>query len=107
MKEKQKFWFKIPKKFELIHKTIKVVYDKKIIDNNDAVGLADYRQNEIILHQNGDNVKRPEEDCICTFFHEVFHLTFNAIGEKELRDNEKLVDNLASTFTQIFKTMEF
>ena len=99
--------FQIPKKFELIHKTINIVYDKKIIDDNNAVGLANYRQNQIILHQNGDNVKRPEKDCICTFFHEVFHHTFNALGEKDLRDNEKLIDNLASVFTQIFKTMKF
>lgn len=101
------YWFKIPKRFELLHKTIDVVFDKKLVDDSDADGFADYRQDQIILQKDCGNIRRPQQDICCTFLHEVFHHIFHAIREYDLRDNEKLVQNIASALAQVFKTMEF
>lgn len=97
---------KIPKQFKLFGQTITVEYTNKLVTDNDSVGHAVYRENKIILQKATEGIPRAKEMIEQTFFHELFHLVFNFIGESELRDNEKLIDVISALFHQFICTSE-
>jgi hypothetical protein len=98
--------FKIPKSFKIFNHTFMVEISDTLIDEKDYVGEAVFRQFKIIL-ANKEKHNIPESQMIQTFFHELLHHCFSQINEGELRDNEKLVDNLAGVLAQAIESMEY
>lgn len=94
----------IPKSFKLFGHTITVEYDDTLHQKEDFVGLAEYRNNKIILDNNKTRMQSQIEQ---TFFHELIHFIFEALGEIELQKNEKIVDLIAQLLHQAFDTMEY
>ena len=98
--------FKIPASFWLYGQKIHVSMEPRLIDEQDCVGEALYRQNLIHLQCNSASVNRPVSHIEISFFHELMHMIFNALNEDDLRKNEQLVDGMAHLLHQAFITME-
>ena len=97
---------KIPKKLKLFGQTINVEFVDNLINDRDAVGLAIYRENKILLQKNVDGTKITKEMMEQTFIHEVTHFIIYLMGENELQNNEKFIDILSSLFHQFLITSE-
>lgn len=97
---------KIPKKFKLHGQTIKVEYDKKLIQKEDNVGHACFRENKIRLQPDENNFIRPRAKIEETFLHELVHFILNAMSENELRDNEKFIELFSGLLHQYIVTSE-
>jgi hypothetical protein len=96
----------IPKKFNLLNNIITVEIDESLIDKQDRTGYADFRQNKIgIIKKEKHNIPDSHIDRI--FLHELLHHCFQQLNEDKLRDDEKLIDNLAGLLAQAFSTMEY
>jgi len=95
---------KIPSKFQLGGSTITVEKVKQVTGESSGYdGMAFYARGKIEL----------KEDETCSndyneymFFHELVHHIFNAMGEKELKNDEKIVSQFATFLHQAIKTME-
>lgn len=97
---------KIPKKLKVLDYNINVIIDEDLIDKRDRYGEADFRKLTIRLVDK-EKHKIPDDIYDRVFLHELLHICFDAINENELRENEKLIDNLAGLLSQAFKTMEY
>lgn len=96
--------FKIPAKFQLGGSTITVDMVKQVTGEGSAVdGMAIYAKRKIELRQDTDV---PVEYTEFVFFHELLHHIFDAMGENKMRENEKLVNQMALLLHQSIKTME-
>jgi hypothetical protein len=96
---------KIPKKFKLMGHTINVEFDN-LLFKDQMQGEARYRLNKIVLQP--PTIENPYDKTIIlsTFYHELMHFIFQYLSEYELRDNEKLVNNIADLLTQYTLTKE-
>lgn len=98
---------KIPSRLKLLGQTILVKYVDSLNDENDADGRAVYRKNVIEIQKNNGGITRPTEMQEHTFLHELTHFILNAMGESELRGNEKFVDVFSGLLHQALVTMEY
>ncbi len=48
----------------------------------------------------------PKEEKESTYYHEVTHAIFEAIGREDLSNNEHLVDQFSRALHQVIKTQE-
>ena len=96
----------IPASFWLYGQKIHVSMETDLIEEEDCVGEALYRKNMIRLQCNSPSVNRPGSHIEATFLHELIHMILYALGEDDLRKNEKLVDGMARLLHQAFITME-
>jgi len=98
--------FTIPKRFKLFDQWIDVKWNKKLLHNDDCLGMACYRDNKIELQPQleGRPIKKSQLDQ--TFFHELTHQIFHAIDENELRTNEKIVNQVGKCLYNFFDTKE-
>lgn len=92
---------KIPNKINMFGETINVIHKKDLMKRTNNAGEAHYRFNEI--HISDDDKQDIKEN---TFFHEWLHLAFDKLGEKELRDNERVVGSLAGLLHQLIKDIK-
>lgn len=94
--------FKIPKRFNLIGRTIRVYIVKGLRseDDDECHGLSMWGEGWIKLEAD----QKPEE-MIHTFFHEVQHLVFQAGGRLDLDKSEGLVDSQGALWMQLILTM--
>lgn len=98
---------RIPTAFSLAGQRIEVVWCDGLVDENDNVGEACYRRNQIRIQRQVDGVfERPVSQMEQTFLHELLHWIFYLLGEHELRRNEKLVDQVAWLLHQALTTGE-
>jgi hypothetical protein len=96
--------FQIPSKFQLGGSTIEVAMVDQITgEGRDIDGMAMYAKRRIELKNDPESTKQYKE---WVFFHEVVHHIFNAIGESDMMQNEKLVDQIALLLHQAIVTME-
>lgn len=95
---------KIPIQFELGGRTIKIICKNGMVDEDDSVGYAKYRKNEIWLQNNIKGTMRTTDHKNETFLHELVHWILYMINEEELRDNEKFVSLFAEYLHQALKT---
>jgi hypothetical protein len=93
----------IPKEFTLFGQTIKVVTDKALQDGFGCKGVVSFDRNRITL-QCGEINDAPESRMQQVFFHEVVHLIFSELGYSKERDDERMVDQVASALHQIITT---
>jgi hypothetical protein len=91
---------------ELYGQTIEVKYCDGLVQDNDNVGEARYRKNQIMIQRSCDRVRIKKEQMEHTFLHELVHWYFYSLGEEELRKNEKLMDTLAGLIHQFYQTAE-
>ena len=99
--------FRIPKNFMLHGQKWTVSFDDGLAQREDSVGLCLMRENRILLQSDTKDYRRPKSQIEQTFFHELLHAAFDQLGEKGLRDNEALVDTLASLVHQAITTAEY
>lgn len=100
--------FRIPSSFMLFGETIKVVFKKDLIDREDIVGAACYRQNRIELQDiKQEAYNRPESQMEVTFLHELVHFILWSLGEDEFRKDEKLVNLISRALHQVLTTMKY
>ena len=98
---------RFPKEFELMGHKINVERDDDLYTSSQAIGIASYLDN-IIKIQGKNNcpavsVSLQEQ----TFYHELVHFIFYLLGEEDLNQNEKLVDNIGQMLYQFMKTRKF
>jgi hypothetical protein len=106
----------IPKNFILLGHKYSVVIKKDLFETEGCYGNADEDLKLIQLQDMGTVTRRYEENgktfetsmditeemVIETFFHEVMHIIFDAMGEEELSENEKLVNILGKAWLEIY-----
>ena len=97
---------KIPKRFKLFGQTITVEYKDKLVDKEDCVGRAIYRENKILLQKDNHSIGRTKEQIGQAFLHELMHFIMYLSNEEELRNNEKFIDITASLLHQFIITQE-
>jgi len=97
---------KIPSSFQLMGQTITVEFDPNLIFEDDARGIAKFRQNKIILVSK-DNEKRPATQIEQAFCHELVHWILEKMNEMKLCDDEKFVEVFGSLLHQALSTGTF
>lgn len=98
---------KIPKRFKLFGQTVEVVFDDNLLDSYDCIGRSSTKFNQIRLQTNIKGINRLQSDIEQVFIHELLHQCLGRMEERELRDNEKFVDILASLIHQALTTAEY
>lgn len=98
---------RIPISFELGGRTITIKYKNNMVDEDDSIGYAKYRKNEIWIQENITGTTRTIDHTIETFLHELIHWILYMISENELRDNEKFVQLFSEYLHQALKTAEY
>lgn len=80
-------------------------FNTHMVEDIDDTGLG--RSTECLgiikLAKEWQGKELPKSSIEKTFFHELLHMFFDAIGEKELSDNERLVDSLSLLLHQYIK----
>lgn len=95
---------KIPKSFKLFATTINVVYDNKLMNENQQYGQANYSQNTIILSDNDGLDPISIDTQLDTFYHEKVHVILDTMGYHDLSENEQFVDLFGKLLRQADET---
>ena len=98
---------RIPKRFQLYGQTIEVVMDPTIGHNSDCRGLADYRNNKIMLQLPGEQVPCPQSQIEQSFLHELVHYLFDMAGYPDDRKDEVKVERISNLLHQALVTAEY
>lgn len=98
---------KIPKKLKLFGYEIEVEFDDKLQYNHDALGIALFHKNKIVLQSNNPEKPTPQIQIEKHFLHELTHWILYVMGEETLTYNERFVDLFARLLQQAFETMEY
>ena len=98
---------KIPKRFKIFGQTIEVEFVDDLVQSHDNRGEAYFRRNKILIQEDCKGVRTTREQIEQVFLHEVIHIVFNELREDVMRDNEPLVDRIASALHQVFQTAEY
>jgi len=91
----------IPKKIKIMGRTIKVVLESELTNQNDVTGEARYRYDTIAIQDNVKGKPRSEQDMEITFLHEVLHHIAHRYEIKQLED-EKIISLLSEALYQVF-----
>jgi len=104
----------IPVRFKLMGQTISVIYNPKLIQENDWTGLASYRRNAIeIMPPSEANVKNSDQ-LEHTFIHELIHhilyyagASLHETDPSKMHADEGFVDTFAGLLHQALVTAEY
>lgn len=112
--------FKIPKSFEIFAHRYEVEICDDLMEKLDRYGDFDPTKRRIRLQdvgvfpssekdENGNvvHVDVTEDEQIDTFFHEMAHAVFHALGHTKLGQDEKIASMLGSACHQIWKSLKF
>lgn len=108
--------FKIPKDFILFGSKYFVSLEKDLYEKENCYGISDSDARTIKIQAKGTVKKEFEEDGIKkssiveitdetiveTFYHELFHIILDAIGEDILSENEKFVNIMGKAMLEIY-----
>ena len=72
--------------------------------NTTYLGKAFSPINKVVVWDNWQGDKVPEDSMEQTLFHEVIHCAFAEIGRNDLSENEQLVQSLAVLLHQFYRT---
>jgi hypothetical protein len=97
---------KIPASFKIFGQDVTVRFVDRLSDGEGLLGRIDYNTNTITLQRENDGTALARRRVEQVFLHEVVHCALNALGEFELRKNEKLVETLSQCFHQYLLTQE-
>ena len=98
---------RIPKRFKIFGQTIEVKFVDDLVQSHDNRGEAYYRRNQILIQADCKGVKTTREQIEQVLLHEIIHILFNELREDVMRDNDPLVDRIASALHQVFQTAEY
>lgn len=98
---------RLPISVPLLGEVIRVEKSPSIVTEQDALGLAVYDENKIIIQEHADGCPRTNEQMWQTLLHELTHLILHRMGQNKLRDNEKFVDMYAGLLHQALTGMKF
>lgn len=90
----------IPSEITIFHHIIHVIIDDNLVQKENNVGEARFRDNEIRL-QNPDVFYVPNSRMTGTFWHEVAHFVAHFMGDYELRDDETKIELMGNILAQI------
>lgn len=90
----------IPRSFQLCGLTIDVKLDPDLYRTRKIVGEARYPDQLIILDTSTLGLQSLEQ----SYLHELVHWVFYILNEDEIRNNEKLVDQIAYLLHQSLQT---
>ena len=93
---------KIPQKFKLFNHEIKVVLSNTLQKDTDNWGLSRFRKKEIIIENGIENGFKEQ-----TFLHELTHMIFDYMNERDIAKDERLVNTFSELLYQAFETMEY
>ena len=83
-------------KIKIGYKTYDIVYDNKYLDEKELTGEIDYYNKKIIVRDDRDRV-----EFLNTFIHEILHGIFYQSGDRNLKEDEDLINCLANGLTQV------
>ena len=83
-------------KIKIGYKTYDIVYDNEYLDEKELAGEIDYYNKKIIVRNDRDKV-----EFLNTFIHEVLHGIFYQSGDKNLKEDENLINCIANGLTQV------
>ena len=99
--------FKIPKRIQLMCRPIDIIYESDLADKHDLRGAARYRQNQIAIQKEVEGCSSPYDHQVETYFHELVHWVFMMLEEKELGDNEALIEKMGKLLAQAALSAEY
>lgn len=113
--------FKIPKEFTLFGHRYVVEVQKDLFDKTECYGMADEDLKKItiqskktikrIIREKGkdvvQNLEMSDENFVETYYHELMHIVFDALGEEKLSRNEALVNMLGKAFLEIYLSSKY
>ncbi len=106
--------FKIPKTFTLFGHRYTVLLSDTLFKTSSCYGLADDDAKLITIQKAGSATKvlEPEKEeihfeitdeaVVETFYHEMIHIIFDALGETKLSENEALVNMMGKAWLEIY-----
>lgn len=97
---------KIPDKFMLMGREIKVVWSDDLIGREDASGRASWRRGTLEIQKPGKSHEADESYSEQVFCHELVHLILWAMSEDDLSENERFVDTFGGLLHQAMVTDE-
>ena len=83
-------------KIKIGYKTYDIVYDNEYLDEKELAGEIDYYNKKIIVRNDRDEV-----EFLNTFIHEVLHGIFYQSGDRNLKEDENLINCIANGLTQV------
>ena len=83
-------------KIKIGYKTYDIVYDNEYLDEKELTGEIDYYNKKIIVRNDRD-----ESEFLNTFIHEILHGIFYQSGDRNLKEDEDLINCLANGLTQV------
>ena len=83
-------------KIKIGYKTYDIVYDNEYLDEKELTGEIDYYNKKIIVRNDRDKV-----EFLNTFIHEVLHGIFYQSGDRNLKEDENLINCIANGLTQV------
>jgi hypothetical protein len=95
----------ITSSFKLKGKTIQVVIDNDMCNDESYLGEADFTNKIITLSdRNIEHSKVPRVDQQKTFYHELIHMILDAANRHKLKYNEDLVDEMGLLLYEFERT---
>ncbi len=104
---------RIPKRFKIYGQTIEVVWSGEPFVENEGVGFASYRLNQIQIRPSQESCPRSNSQLEVTFLHELVHfILFYAQSardkEKEwMHQDENFVESFSNLLHQALTTFEY
>lgn len=118
--------FRIPKEFTLFGHRYTVIIEDDLFKREECYGEADEDAKTIRIQKigtvfrmdeyegkDGENKINPvsvvitSEVLLETFYHELCHIIFDALGEYELSMNEKLVNMMGKSFLEVYLSSNY
>ena len=83
-------------KIKIGYKTYDIIYDNEYLDEKELTGEIDYYNKKIIVRNDRDEV-----EFLNTFIHEILHGIFYQSGDRNLKEDENLINCIANGLTQV------
>lgn len=118
--------FRIPKEFTLFGHRYTVIIEDDLFKREECYGEADEDAKTIRIQKIGTVIRSDEykdengekkitpvsvvitgEVLLETFYHELCHIIFDALGEYELSMNEKLVNMMGKSFLEVYLSANY
>ena len=97
---------KIPKSYKQYGQTVNIEFRKKMVAKDGDLGAARFGENKIVLQENNEGCPILQTQLEQTFLHEKVHMIFHFLGEKDMSENEKLVEGVSQLLHQSIITEE-
>jgi len=97
---------KIPKKFKIVNREIKVEFDKTLLKHEDCMGLAEYRLDRIRIQPSSEANPRTDKQIEETYLHEITHWILHIMDYDDLCGDEEFIKRFSRALHQILITSE-